>query len=121
MHNTKLIPILLISTVPTSVFCWHAFMGQEAVPTLPKSNLDSSLKLPNTNYFATDISPDNCSIALTSFRKLAISKSCSIGQPTCSIQVVPRIYSPFFFMNAEMPMFDCSVCYSMGILSERFS
>jgi hypothetical protein len=63
-------------------------MGQEAVPTLPNSNLDSSLKLPNTDYFATDISPDNCSIALTSLRKLANGKSCSVGQRTCSIQVI---------------------------------
>jgi hypothetical protein len=109
MHRTKLIPIeivLLISTAPTLAFCWHAFMGQEAVPTLPKSNLDSSLKLPNTDFFATDISPDNCSIALTSFRKLANSKSCSIGQPTCSIQVAARFCPLFSLMNSDMPMVD---------------
>ena len=119
MHRIWIVILELLSTGPTLVFCWHAFMGQEAVPTLPKGNLDSSLKLPNTDYFATDVSPDNCSIALTSLRKLANGKSCSVGQSTCSIQVInPHMTSIFIYANISMC--EYSVCYSMGVISKRF-
>ena len=70
---------------------WQAFMGQEAVPTLPGTNLDSSLILPSTESSATIIAPGACSIALTSFRKLSTGTWCALGQNNCSLQVNRRI------------------------------
>ena len=74
------------STCPLAA-AWHAFADQEALPTLQGSNLDASLILPNTEFSATTISPGPCSIALTSFRKLAKGNWCFLGQDLCSLQV----------------------------------
>jgi hypothetical protein len=96
MHRTK--SRVILSTIALSfsaiyfpyASAWHAFVGQEALPTLAGSNLDSSLTLPNTEFSATEISPDPCSVALTSFRKLqniASGNLCSSSNHTCTIQV----------------------------------
>jgi hypothetical protein len=82
--NTITVSFLAIFPLSSA---WHAFIGQEALPTIASSNLDPSLKLPNADFLSSETAPDPCIIALASFRKLSYGNWCALGQFTCSIQV----------------------------------
>eukprot|EP00292_Cryptomonas_paramecium_P007567 CAMPEP_0113689526 /NCGR_PEP_ID=MMETSP0038_2-20120614/17220_1 /TAXON_ID=2898 /ORGANISM="Cryptomonas paramecium" /LENGTH=521 /DNA_ID=CAMNT_0000610621 /DNA_START=28 /DNA_END=1590 /DNA_ORIENTATION=+ /assembly_acc=CAM_ASM_000170 len=89
---------------------WHAFMGQEALPTLTGTNLEASLELPRTEFSATLLAPDNCSIAYTSFRKLAYGRSCSPGQSLCTLQCAAAWESFFRDFQDASQQYNETIC-----------
>ena len=50
---------------------WHAFLGQEAVPTISGTSLESSLSLPSMSP-----SVEECQVALTSLNKISMGRLC---------------------------------------------
>lgn len=60
---------------------WHAWLGQEALPTVSGTNLDSSLGLP-----AMSPAVDPCEVALTSLQKIfGGTGACLLNQEGCSL------------------------------------
>ena len=64
-----------------AVASWHAFLGQEAVPTISGTSLQSSLQLP-----APSTTADDCQVALTSLTKITGGRLCLQQQERCSLQ-----------------------------------
>ena len=59
---------------------WHAWLGQEAMTTVPGTSLEESLSLP-----AMSPAVDPCEIALTSLRKITGGRTCLEYQEGCSL------------------------------------
>jgi hypothetical protein len=59
---------------------WHAFFGQEALPTISGTNLEESLGLP-----AMVPVIDPCDMALTSLNKIVGGRTCLQNQEGCSL------------------------------------
>jgi hypothetical protein len=64
-----------------TAFTWHAFLGQESIPTISGTNLVSSLELPTLTP-----SIDECSMTLTSLNKVIQGRHCLLGQEICTLE-----------------------------------
>ena len=74
---TRLIVALFL--IDTAVG-WHAWLGQEAMTTVPGTSLEESLSLP-----AMSPAVDPCEIAFTSLRKIVGGRICLQYQEGCSL------------------------------------
>ena len=72
--------VVVVMALIDKGFCWHAWLGQEALPTLPGTSLESSLDLPKMTP-----SLDLCDMALTSLKKVISGRVCLQKQPRCHL------------------------------------
>ena len=72
---------IVVMVLTHTAFGWHAFLGQESIPTISGTNLASSLELPT---LTTSI--DECSTALTSLTKVIQGRHCLLGQEICTLE-----------------------------------
>lgn len=60
---------------------WHAWVGNEALPTKAGTNLESFLELPSLSGGLS-----NLSLPLTSLKKITEGSKCMVGQRACSLE-----------------------------------
>ena len=77
LQTLSIVVILFTHTA----FAWHAFLGQESIPTISGTNLVSSLELPTLTP-----SIDEYSTTLTSLNKVLQGRNCLLGQEICTFE-----------------------------------